>query len=152
MEKSSVPSIMTRLGLWKILMETPRNVRSSVKFAPPKGGSEEMEIDETDNEDIGANADVEDEEMAPLQEEQLEQVERSGTENVEGNLIPDPVASASASTSTPPTNTGQQRRGRVKPPTQHTQTRFTLRTPLPCGLSRTMVREPHDLPNVQIRY
>ena len=43
-----------------------------------KGESEEMEIDETD-EDIGADADVEDEEIAPLQEEQREQVERSGT-------------------------------------------------------------------------
>ena len=43
-------------------------MRLPINFVP--------EIDETDNEDMGADADIEDEEMTPSQEQQ-EQVERS---------------------------------------------------------------------------
>ena len=95
-------------------------------------GSEGMQVDETDNEDI--DADAEDEEMAPPQDEQQERVGMSGMEDVEGNLVPEtsnPVTSAPASTSTPHTVTNPTKaRKRKASRTTHADSDVLA---LPCG-------------------
>ena len=140
-----------RRELWQGLVELEGEEREVEREVYVQDKGEAVDVDETDNEDTGAGA--EDEEMA-LQEEQR-------NAGVVRERIPEtsiPAASASASTPTPPyrcqpndDKLKSMKRNAARPAPQ-TWTCFALRTPLPCRLSRAVVQEPYDPPNVPIRH